>query len=226
MSENPLPEAFQRIPDPLSGGPALPPFRPGKPGRTRAELRRARTGLLVVTAAWFAAQLAFFGLRHELGIVPWSYLLVFTVGPLGAALLSFGAALSAGRLGLGASRGLLFSLTFAGPLAFIVLAFTLSPPYAGAALGTHQNSLICLSFGLLWALVPLLLAGIALKSSFVGAAGLRSAVLGAGSGLAAAFVSTLHCPLSGAMHVGFGHGGAAIIGALAGAFLLARLARA
>src|SRR5687768_4431932 len=111
MSDNRLPDAFQSIPDPLSGARPLPPFNPGKPGRTRARLGRARAGLLVVTAAWFVAQLSFFGLRHELGVVPWSYLLVFTVGPLGAALLSFGAALSAGRFGLGSSRRLLLALT-------------------------------------------------------------------------------------------------------------------
>ena len=229
MSEPPstLP-AFDGIPDPSEDLP-LPAFvRPGadRVGRTRAELRRARVVTLVVALAWFTGQIGYFGVRHELHRVPWVYLLAFSVGPFAAAAFSFLVALHAGRFGLGVGARTAGVLSLLGPLAFLALAWLYSPAYPGAPLGEGGSTFACLGFGLLWMFVPLLLAGVALKSSFVGAALPRSALIGTAAGLASAAISTLHCPFSGALHVGLGHGGAAIVGTVAGALALARLARA
>jgi hypothetical protein len=77
-----------------------------------------------------------------------------------------------------------------------------------------------------WTILPLLLAGFALRTTFVGGAGWRSAVLGTGAGLLAAATITLHCPVSGSFHVGLGHGGAILASALLGALVLSRVTRA
>jgi hypothetical protein len=221
--------ALDGIPDPLGDAapplPALPPLH-ARPSRTRAELGRARAIALVVSAGWLFGQLLVLGARGDLARLPLGYLLAFGVAPVVAGVLSVLAAGSAGRLGVGARVGLLAGLSLLTPLSFVLGGMLGSPPYPEAAPGDFRDGVFCFHMAVAWTVLPLLLAGFALRGTFVGGSGWRSAALGTGAGLIAAAVITLHCPLSGSLHVGLGHGGVVVASALLGAFVLSRVTRA
>jgi hypothetical protein len=221
---------IDEIPDPLADAapelPALPPLRALRPSRTRAELRRAIAVALVLGAAWLVGQLALMGIRGDLAHVPRGYWLAFGVAPVVAGVLCLVAALSAGRWGVGARTALLAGLSLLVPLAFVLGAALGPPPYAGAPEGDFRDGVVCFHLAVAWTLVPLVLAGFALRATFVGRAGWRSAALGSGAGLLAAAVITWHCSVSGPFHVGLGHGGAILASVLLGALVLARITRA
>jgi hypothetical protein len=222
--------SFDGIPDPLADGaaplPALPPIRARRRSRTRAELRRARGIALLVSAGWLFGQLLVLGTRGDLAQVPAGYLVAFGVAPVVAGALCVLSAGSAGRLGVGARASLLAGLALLPPLAFVLGAMVGSPPYAGAGVGNFRDGAFCFHLAVAWTVLPLLLAGFALRGTFVGRSGLRSATLGTAAGLVAAAVITLHCPLSDPFHVGLGHGAAIVASALIGAFVLSRVTRA
>jgi hypothetical protein len=231
MSDSPptLPP-FERIPDPLEGAapdlPPLPPLRAFPRSRTRDELRRAVATALVLGTAWLGGQLALMGIRGDLAQLPRGYLLAFGVLPVIAGVLCLLSAVSAGRLGLGARTALLAGLSLFTPLAFVFGAALGPLPYAGAAEGDFRDGVVCFHLVVAWTLVPLVLAGFALRATFVGRAGFRAAALGSGAGLLAAAAITWHCSIPGSLHVGFGHGGAILASVLLGALVLARVTRA
>jgi hypothetical protein len=222
--------ALDGVPDPLSDAapplPALTPVGARRPSRTRAQLASARAVALVVSLGWLFGQLLVLGARGDLSRVPLVYVLAFGVAPIVVGALCVLAAGSAGRLGLGARTGLLAGLALFPPLAFVLAALFASPPYAAAASGDFRDGVFCFHMAVAWTVLPLLSAGVALRGTFVGRSGWRSAALGTAAGLIAAAVITLHCPLSGSFHVGLGHGGAVIASALLGAFALSRVTRA
>lgn len=221
---------FDGIPDPLPDAlprlPALPSATVRRPSRTRAELGRARTVALVVSGGWFTGQLLLLGVRGDFAELPLGYVVAFGVAPIVAGAACVLAAESAGRLGLGARVGLLAALSLLSPAAFVLGALLAPAPYAAAATGDFRDGAFCFHMALAWTVLPLLAAGLALRGTFVGRAGWRSAALGAGAGLLAAAAITLHCPLPGPVHVGLGHGGAALASALLGGFVLSRVTRA
>jgi hypothetical protein len=221
---------LEAIPDPLSDAapplPALSPAHARRPSRTRAELSRARAVALVVSVGWLFGQLLVLGARGDLGRVPAAYVLAFGVAPIVVGALCLVSASSAGRLGLGARTGLLAGLALLPPLAFVFGALVVPPPYAGAAGGDFRDGVFCFHMAVAWTVLPLLSAGVALRGTFVGRSAWRSAALGTATGLTAAAVITLHCPLSSSLHVALGHGGAVVASALLGAFALSRITRA
>ncbi len=222
--------AFDGIPDPLSDVapplPPLPPVRALRPSRTRAEVSRARALALLVSFGWLLGQLLVLGVRGDLAHVPVSYLVAFGPLPVVAGALCLLAASSAGRLGVGARTGMLAVLALLSPLAFVLGASLAPMPYPEAAVGSIKDGVVCFNIAVAWTLLPLLLAGFALRGMFVGRSAWRSAALGTGAGLFAAATCTVHCHLSGPFHVGFGHGGAIVASALVGAFVLSRVTRA
>jgi hypothetical protein len=111
------------------------------------------------------------------------------------------------------------------PVAFMVSSFALSPPYPEAPLGLFKHGVFCFNIAIAWTLLPLVAAGVALRSSFVSRAVWRSALVGLGAGLIVATTSMLRCPLSGAWHMALSHGGAVLASALLGAFVLSRVTR-
>jgi len=217
------------IPDPWGGGapPTAPPAAlPVRPGPSRAELSRARLVALVVAGSWIGVQLGIAGLRGDFARVPLGYTLAFGVAPIVAGLLCLFAAITPGRLGLGARVALLATLALGFPALFVVASYVYSPPYPDAPLGVFMNGVFCFNIALAWTLLPLIAAGFALRGTFVTRAVWRSALVGSGAGLVVAATSMLRCPLSGVLHNTFSHGGAVVAAALLGAFVLSRITRA
>jgi hypothetical protein len=128
-------------------------------------------------------------------------------------------------MGLGMRVGALAGLAVVLPLGFMLSGYALSPPYAEAPGGGFKHGVFCFNIALAWTTVPLLAAGLALRGSFVTRAGWRSALVGAGAGLVVAATTFLRCPVSSAWHVALSHGGAVVVSALLGAFVLARITR-
>jgi len=147
------------------------------------------------------------------------------VAPVVAGLLCVAAGASPGRMGLGVRVGVLATLALVLPLVFTLSGYALSPPYPDAPLGEFKHGVFCFDIAIAWTVVPLVAAGLALRSRFVTRAPWRSALVGAGAGLIVAATSFLRCPVSGAWHVALSHGGAVVASALLGAFLLARATR-
>jgi hypothetical protein len=222
--------ALDGIPDPLAGEPAPLPPLPSvgalRPSRTRAQLRRAGTLTLVTSLAWLFGQLVVLGVRGDLSLVPAGYLVALAGLPVVAGAVCLLAAVSAGRLGVGARTGLLAALALLSPAAFVLGALLGPMPYEQAAVGDFRAGVVCFQITIAWTILPLLLAGFVLRGTFVGSSVWRSAALATGAGLVAAAVITLHCSTSGPLHVGLGHGGAVVASALLGAFVLSRITRA
>jgi hypothetical protein len=221
---------FDDIPDPLSAAAPrveLPPAQtPARPAPTRGDVARARRLALLVGSGWVVGQLAIAGIRADMVQVPLGYTLGLGVLPFAAGALCFAAALAPGRLGLGARVVGLALLALIAPLIFTVSNYVFSPPYAGAPLGEFKHGVFCFNIAMAWTLLPLVVAGFALRSTFVAGAVWRSALLGLGAGLVVATTSMLRCPLSGAWHMALSHGGAVVASALLGAFVLSRVTRA
>ena len=218
---------FHDIPDFLDGG--VPPERGAdrlpakKTPPTRAQLRASRRRAAAVSVAWFAVQLAAFGVRPDFAELPGSYLAVMIAAPLAAGLLVLMASLHPGRFGLGLRTPLIVALSFLAPAAFIVAALVMPPPAAGV----HglMPGLFCLNAILAWTLLPMVAAALVLRRAFASGAVYRSVMVGGGVGLVAGALFAVHCPITEHLHVALGHGGAVAVAALAGGLLLARVTR-
>jgi len=223
-----LPE-LDAIPDPLSVVDAPLQARVGpraSAGLPRGAVRKARWVGALVSLAWLAGQLGIIGIRFDMPKVPLGYTLGFAVAPALGSLVCFVVALTPGRLGLGLRVGVLSLLALLGPVAFAVASYAFSPPYPDAPLGTFANGVFCFNIAVAFTVVPLVVAGFALKSAFAASPVYKSALIGAGAGLLVSTTSMLRCPLSGAWHMALSHGGAVIVSALIGGLLLSRVTRA
>jgi hypothetical protein len=227
LTEPSFPPDFEQIPDPIVAEPHAPRFAPpaGAVAPTRGEARRAGQLALLVGSGWVAGQLAITGIRPDMARVPLGYVLTCGAMPFVAGAVCLVASLHAGRLGLGARVGLLAALALVAPILFTASSYALSPPYPEAPLGSFKNGVFCFNIAIAWTLLPLIAAGMALRSRFVSGAAWRSALVGLGAGLIVATTSMLRCPLSGAWHMALSHGGAVVASALLGAFVLARVTR-
>jgi len=193
---------------------------------TRSELARRRRLALVVSVAWFAVQFAAFGVRGDLDRLPAVYLLVLSLGPASAGILALALAIRGGQLGLGTKTLLVSGLAVLAPIAFMVSAFLLPIPYEHGETGDVSFGAYCLNCSLAWALLPIAAAGLSLRGAFAAGAVWRSALLGAGCGLVAAGVFTLHCSVVGKWHLVIAHGGAVLLSAIIGAVALSWATRA
>jgi hypothetical protein len=181
---------------------------------------------LAVSLGWLFGQLVVLGVRGDFSHVPAGYVAALGVAPVVAGALCLAAAVSAGRLGVGQRAGLLAGLALVTPLAFILGALLGPAPYPGAPAGSFVDGVACFHIAVAWTVLPLVLAGFALRGTFVAQSVWRSATVATAAGLVAAAVITLHCPVAGAVHVGLGHGGAILASALLGALVLSRVTRA
>jgi hypothetical protein len=83
----------------------------------------------------------------------------------------------------------------------------------------------CVSFGLKVSIPAVLVAGVLLRKVAVSRLRALGAAIGAAGGALAGLALHALCPVGGALHVGFSHGGGVVIGALLGALWLPALIR-
>lgn len=83
----------------------------------------------------------------------------------------------------------------------------------------------CLRSGAIAALVPVALTGLLLRGSVPVGSRWAGAGVGAAGGSLGGLVLHLHCPVADALHLGVIHGGVVVIGVVAGALAVPRIAR-
>lgn len=125
--------------------------------------------------------------------------------------------------------GLARAVAIGAPLAFMAVSLVWLPsPAEGGfgAMGPFSEVAACLGVGVAVSAPAIALAFVAIRRAFPSGAGWRGALLGAGAGLVAAIVSTLHCSSRFGGHVALGHGLPIVCGAIVGALLGERFSRA
>jgi hypothetical protein len=209
--------------DPPPPSPALDAaLRDLKPVATR----RPSLAVMLVTLAslvWVAAILVFTPRRPDFAGLPMLPWLAVSLAWLGGFMLPLSSALvpPRGCVLPDSRRASWTALAAAIVLVGIALLLTPTAPATIIPSGPARAHLMmhCLSRGLAFASVPFVLALFALRRlMLVGAARLAATAGVAGAALGGL---TLHviCPAGGAFHVGCGHAGAILIGALVGAAL-------
>jgi hypothetical protein len=153
--------------------------------------------------------------------LPWSYLFALCIAPMSAGILAVVLAVRGGSFGLGTRTALVSALAVLGPLSFMVSGVLMPMPYENGEIGDLSFGAYCLNCTVAWALLPIVSAGLVLRSAFAASSVWRSALLGAGCGLVAAGLFTLHCPVVGKWHIALAHGSAVLISALIGGVCLA-----
>lgn len=202
-----------------------PLLRPYGPSLSRLEAKRRKRLAIAVSFSWLAVQLAAFGGRDDFSRLPGSYIFLLMVAPIAAGCSAVALASYGGKLSLGGSIATVRVLAVLAPLSFVLLGLALPSPYVGGQAGNLSLGASCLDSTLVWALLPVAAAGIALRGTFAAGAEWRSALLGGGCGLIAAGLFTLRCPIVGNLHVAFAHGGAVLLSTCVGGLSLARITR-
>jgi hypothetical protein len=192
------------------------------PVRTRRPMRRfalVAAASLAYTALW----LVWFPPRKDLPFLPrfvWgAELLVWLaafVGTMAAAIVP-----RRGAVLPDAPRAGRFAALAA--LALIALGLVAAPSAAGHTLFFNEpheqvaGIFRCMTFGLFVALVPLTFALVASRRVLLVGSTRVMAAAGAAGGALGGLVLHVLCPVGGALHVGFGHGGAVMVAAALGA---------
>jgi hypothetical protein len=196
---------------------ALTPTRPRRP---------ARDALLIILSGlgFVGAMLAMMNVRRDILELPVSWLVV-----MGAAwLLGF---LIPAWLAVVPARGQMIARWRAAAVAggisaglFIVCGYMIQPRGASSALitGAPLRYHGCLEVGLIAALVPVLLASIAVRGAFPVGSRWAAAALGAAGGALGGLMLHFHCPIADGLHVSMMHGGVVVVAALISAVVVPR----
>jgi len=171
--------------------------------RVRRDLDALPTSWLV---AYGAAWIASFAAGTWLALVPRRGAVVPRWLPAGV----LGAVVAAGFV----VAGLVFARTT-----------TLSLVYVPTAVNHLRYAAGCAALGVATAILPFVAGALLLRGALPVGGRAAGAGLGAACGAAGGFLLHLHCPITHAYHLGFGHGGAVVMGALLGALLLPVLAK-
>lgn len=213
-------EGLEDIPDPaahLAGRPPPPAMEaPAEPSLTRPARERRVVSAILAGIAWVLLLTWIAGFRADIGaprvaipLVLWALL-----SGLGLRL-----ALTPRARGLPAGVRALRALVAAAPVGFLAAAVATSGPSGGAL--SMASHLRCSAIALGMALLPLALAALVLRRSFVSAPAWRGAAVGALCGLGAVIGIEAHCAYDDLLHVTFAHGlpiaAGALLGAAAGA---------
>ncbi|WP_437275795.1 NrsF family protein [Sorangium sp. So ce375] len=213
-------KGLKDIPDPAAHLAARPPpavvEAPTEPSPTRPARERRVVGAILAGLAWILLRTWVEGFRDDLGSPRVALPLVLWAALSGLGLL---VVFVPRARGLPAGVRALQALVAAVPLGFLAAAVVTTraadPP---APLEVHLE---CSAVALSMALVPLALAALLLRRSFLSAPAWRGAAMGALCGLAAAIGIHAHCSLDELVHVSFAHGlpiaAGALLGAAAGA---------
>ncbi|MET0413717.1 MAG: NrsF family protein [Polyangiaceae bacterium] len=192
----------------------------------RAQTRRRRWVALALSGTWLVTHVIAYGVRQDLSSLPYAYVAVQLGLPVAVAVASLVVALRPGKLGLGVGLGAMVTLALLGPLSFWLAALGMPRPTAVTGNANLFVTLICFDLTLLWSALPLIAAAFSLRRSFASRAVWRSALIGATAGLFSGAAINLHCANGDPLHMAFGHGLPVVLGALVGAFVLARWLRA
>lgn len=177
-------------------------------GPSRADLRRRRALAMAVSLAWLAGHIVLLSVRADLAKLGVLYPLLEIALPAVLSAVALGLALSPGRDGLGASVASLRGITLLAIAGVPLLAAVLPLPfpYVPPTIFTFgQWVIICGDIIAVMAAVPLVLAAVVLRRSFVAASLERSAAVGASCCLAAVTTMHLHCENIQVAHVLVGH---------------------
>jgi len=220
---------FDGIPDPapLREEPApRVPRLPASASPPRNGVRRRRLIALSASIVWVLTHLAVYGVRTDWAELPGSYVAAQILVPLGLAVASLTVALSQGAHGLGVGARWLWATAVLGPAAFWIAAFGVPQPYAVADASFWVSLFVCLDLTLAWVALPLLAAGLSLRSAFPSAAAWKSALIGGAAGLFSGAIMNLHCPSVDPAHIGFAHGIPILVASALGALVMVRWTRA
>jgi hypothetical protein len=194
----------------------LAPVRTRRPLRTFAVVAAASLAYAALWLVWFPP-------RKDLPFLPhvaWGALLLAClaafVGTMAAAIVPRrGSVLPdaprAGRFAILAALGLIALGLVAAPSA---------PGHSLIPVGPHEQMagiFRCMTFGLMVALLPLTFALVASRRVLLVGSTRLMAAAGAAAGALGGLVLHVLCPVGGALHIGFGHGGAVAAAALIGA---------
>ncbi len=227
---------LDEIPDVVTaadrGAPSTPSLAPRVPataaGPSRAELRSRRAIAIFVSLLWLAGHLVVLAVRADLAKLGVLYptLQIALPGLLAATAISL--ALWPGRDGLGAGVTSLRGIALASMLgmALLTAALPLPFPYVPPTLFTFgQWVIICGDIIAVMAALPLVLAAVVLRRSFVTASFERGAAVGTACSLAAVATMHLHCENIQVAHVLVGHVAPAIAITLLAALVLRSVTR-
>ncbi|WP_437729764.1 NrsF family protein [Sorangium sp. So ce1335] len=213
-------EGLEDIPDPAAHVAGRPPpprmAAPAEPSLTRPARERRVMSAILAGLGWVLLLTLIAGFRADIGsprvaipLVLWALL-----SGLGLRL-----ALAPRARGLPAGVRALQALVAAAPIGFLAAAVAMSAPADGPLpLMAHFR---CSAIALGMALLPLALAALVLRRSFLSAPAWRGAAVGALCGLGAVIGIQAHCSYDDLLHVAFAHGlpiaAGALLGAAAGA---------
>lgn len=177
-------------------------------GPSRAELRSRRWIAIAVSFLWLAGHLVVLSVRTDFARLGLVYPLLQIALPALLSALALGMALWPGRDGLGAGVTPLRAVSIAGiaGMTVLVAALPLPFPYVPPNVMTFgQWVIVCGDIVAVMAAVPLVLAAVVLRRSFVTATTEKSAAVGASCSLAAVTTMHLHCENIQVAHVLVGH---------------------
>jgi hypothetical protein len=196
--------------------------------REPVALRRPRRDVTVVaiaSALMVALHLCVYGVRHDLRALPLAWFLLTGAAWVAAVLAGIVLPLVPGRGSMVPSPTRAVAVALGVPLAAVLLATLLRVDAAGVTfIPPPREELVYIGRCLVPAL-EMVVAPFALAMGLLGRAAnsIRvrwfGAALGAGFGALGGLMLHVHCNEGGALHVGFGHAGAAVLAALAGALV-------
>lgn len=236
MSSDRIEQTLRALGNRLPEPPPLAPALEAELGRLQAVRTRRPRRQFVITCAisliYGGLILLLARLRPDLAGLPTAWMLIYSA----AWLLSFlvitwlvlvpgpGRVMPSWRhAGIGAvaasigfvAAGLLFHRHAPG------LSVVLEPSLHN--LLTHSG---CLRSGVITALVPVALSALLLRGSVPVGSRWAGAAVGAAGGSLGGLMLHLHCPVADALHLGVVHGGVVVVGVVAGALAVPRIARA
>lgn len=235
-----LPDSFDfdlldEIPDPLEAASSgerraeptpreLAAFE--QPSATRAAVRGRRLAAVFAAVAWLLGHFLVVTIRGDIGKIPAWYLGLNVLLPVVSGVTAAILAIRGGKTGLGGSVKWAAAAAITAAALFWLVALGLPVPHAdGPQVPFWEGCFRCFDRTLIWALVPVGLAALGLRSSFATAARWRSAAIGGACGVIAGGLMNLICANSEHAHVAVSHGLPALLTTLGGAYLIARSAR-
>lgn len=236
MSSDRIEQTLRALGNRLPEPPPLSPALEAELGRLQAVRTRRPRRQFVITCAisliYGGLILLLARLRPDLAGLPMAWMIIYSAAWLLSFLVITWLVLVPGRgrvmpswrhAGIGAvaasigfvAAGLLFHRHAPG------LSVVLEPSLHN--LLTHSG---CLRSGVITALVPVALSALLLRGSVPVGSRWAGAGVGAAGGSLGGLMLHLHCSVADALHLGVIHGGVVVVGVVAGALAVPRIARA